>query len=227
MRRQHLNPEKFNPDDLSFYVWDHLNISVRLKRLGLNFQRKNSQQSFPDRLYRRDVPLARGYGDGKSPRPTSFCRITVTEPSGGTSGLTNTLRHFNLHVYFHFGWLRRTSSVYKVKHKLVLAPEGDFHWECHISEHSNLEAFEKDMVTLIKRLTEHKFDNLEELFIFMGHWINARYADDRTFEATTMTRKQLNKLETKQLVPPVKVERQHKYRMGRVNAPRFNVVVRR
>ena len=220
MRRKYKYQETFDPDDLSFYVWDHLNTDVRLKRLGLSYSNRESKRHYPYRIYRLDVPLARGYGDGKGKRPVSMCRILVKDtPDGARHG-----GGYTLYAEFRFGWLRRTSSVYKIKHTLV-PPEcegGTYRADFGLSEHEHLAAFETDMAKLIKTLREHEFADLEFLFEFMQHWVHVRYEDDRTDASLKLTKKLRRKDEPTGIFEPAKVERQHKYRMGRVRVPSFS-----
>jgi hypothetical protein len=220
MRRKYKNQPTFDPDDLSYYVWDHLNTDVRLRRLGLAYSSRETKRSYPNRIYRLDVPLARGYGDGKSKRPVSTCRIHVHDsPSGARSGVGYTLI-----AEFHFGWLRRTSSVYKIRHHLVppATNGGAYHAEFEIREHEHVNDFESNMAKLIKTLHEHNFDDLEFLFEFMQHWVHVRYEDDRTSHSLLLTKKLRRKDEPTGIFEPVKTERPHKYRMGRVHVPSFS-----
>lgn len=218
MRRKHKYPTNFDPDDLSFYVQDHLNTDVRLKRLGLHYSLRETKRNYPSRVYCLDIPLARGYGDGKGRHPVSTCRIIVKDdPTGAKNSF------YTVYVEFHFGWLRRTSSVYKIKHRIV-PPDtgGTFRADFRISEHVDVEDFETNMAKLMKTLRDHNFDDLDFLFEFMQHWVHVHYEDDRTEHAMKLTKKLRRKDEPLSFAEAEKTERPHRYRMGRVRVPNFS-----
>ena len=170
LQHQH---RKFDPDALDFYVWDHLNVTERLKHL--EFKLKELKLNKPAssnhvKVYVRDVPLARGYKHERSHRPASFCRIFVHRGADGHV-LDDTLT-----TWFAFGWFRRVSGQRGIKHVLVVTPEGEFTRRYSIHEHSDLEGFETEMLDIIRVLHAHLFEDIEELYAFMNAWIEWRFS---------------------------------------------------
>ena len=165
LQHQH---QKFDPDALDFYVWDHLNVTERLKRLEFNLNKSASSNHL--KAYVRDVPLARGYKHERSKRPASFCRIFVNCGADGHV-LDNTLT-----TWFAFGWFRRVSGRRGIKHVLVVTPDGEFTRHYSIHEHSDLEEFEMEMIGIIRVLHTHSFEDIKELYVFMDAWIERAFS---------------------------------------------------
>jgi len=198
--RRPLHSSKFDPDNLDFYIQDHLNVPVRIKRLGFKpVQSKASRVSSATHFL--DVPLARGYKHESSKRPANFCRIALS---------TEMRAEGDINVYFSFGWLRRTSSVYKIKHTLVEVPHDHYHVRYGLSEHQHLEEFELELATLINTLRTFTFNDLATLCRFMAAWCRHHYSDDRVKEAFDDVKKYRPKDEAE----PPKKDKVVSYRIG-------------
>jgi hypothetical protein len=198
--RRPLHSSKFDPDNLEFYIQDHLNVPVRVKRLGFApIQAKASR--IASATHYLDVPLARGYKHESAKRPANFCRIALSGDLCANS---------DIYVYFSFGWLRRTSSVYKIKHTLVEVPHNRFDVRYGLSEHQHLEEFETELATLINTLRTFTFNDLATLCRFMEAWCRHHYSDDRVKEAFDET----NKFKPKEETEPPKKDKVVSHRIG-------------
>jgi len=163
-----LKHQRFDPDALDFYVWDHLNVVERLKNMEFRLNKTASNNHI--KVYVRDVPLARGYKHERSKRPASFCRIFVNR---GAESLDNT----EITTWFAFGWFRRVSNRRGgLKHVLVVTPDGEFTRRYSMYEHHDLEEFVTDITGIIRALHTHEFESIQELYDFMAYWIDSMFS---------------------------------------------------
>lgn len=150
--------QKFDPDALDFYLWDHMNVVERFRQLEFRLHPKLALNG--GKVYTRDVPLARGYKHERSKRPASFCRIqAVYVPNDA------------IHLNFTFGWFRRMlRRKGGIKHMLIVTPDGEYDQRRSINEHQDLVEFEQELQDFIRVLHTHEFESIQELYDFTGHW---------------------------------------------------------